>query len=61
MSISMAQQKGAQIYVYNEKNQLIWQEWGELYNFTSANVIVKKDKQLYIYNEKHQLQTTKWL
>lgn len=59
MSIMLAQQKGRQVYVYNEKNQPIWYADGELQNFTSETVIIKKGSQLFIYNEKHQLIATK--
>ena len=60
MAIMMAQQKSDSIYVYNEKNQLIWRESGELQGYTSSTVTIKKGKELYIYNEKHQIQCTKW-
>lgn len=52
MGIAMAQQKGNEVYVYDEKNRQLWSKYGELYGYTSSTVTIKKGNELYMYNEK---------
>lgn len=55
MAISMAQQKGNYVYVYDEKNHQLYTQSGELQGYTSGTVTVKRDNYLYTYDEKgHQ-------
>lgn len=48
----MAQQKGTNVYVYDENNRQLWTRWGELQGYTSSIVTIKNGNQLYMYDER---------
>ncbi|MBQ8459901.1 hypothetical protein IJ541_07350 [bacterium] len=52
MAIGMAQQKGTNVYVYDENNRQLWTRWGELQGYTSSTVTIKNGNQLYMYDER---------
>lgn len=52
MAIGMAQQKGTNVYVYDENNRQLWTRWGELQGYTSSIVTIKNGNQLYMYDER---------
>ena len=56
--ISTAVQRGSSVYVYNEKNSLIFTTPGTLMGFTGSTVSVKKSSSIYVYNEKGSLMAT---
>lgn len=56
--ISHAIQKGSGVYVYNEKNEMIFCKIGELYGYTSSSVSIKKAFCIYVYNDKGALKST---
>ena len=56
MAISTAIQKGSLVYVYDEKNHLLWTSSGELHGYTGSSVSIKKGNIIYVYDEKqHQI------
>lgn len=55
MAIGMAQQKGNQVYVYDERNHQLWCKSGDLQGYTSGTVTIKQGNTLYMYDERgHQ-------
>ena len=52
--ISVAVQKGNNVYVYNEKNQTIFVKSGQLVGYTTSTVSVKVGNNTYTYSEKGQ-------
>ena len=55
MAISVAIQKGSSVYVYDDRNHLIFTKIGELYGFTSSTVSIRKGSSIHTYDEKgHQ-------
>ena len=40
------------VYVYNEKNNLMFTLFGKLHGFTSTTVSIYKNGYVYVYNEK---------
>lgn len=55
LSIGMAVQRGNYACVYNEKNQLMFSQYGELQGYTGSTVTVKRGNYAYMYNEKGHL------
>lgn len=56
--ISHAVQKGNGVFVYNEKNELIFSQIGMLCGYTSSSVSIKKASCIYVYNDKGALKST---
>lgn len=52
MAISVAIQKGSSVYVYDDRNHLIFTKIGELYGFTSSTVSLRKGSCVYTYDER---------
>lgn len=55
MAIVMAQQQGKVVYVYGERNHLLWTVGGELHGYTGGSVTVKSGTTLYTYDEKRHI------
>lgn len=56
--VSYAVQKGGSVYVYNEKNEMIFCKIGELCGYTSSSVSIKKASCVYVYSDKGVLKST---
>lgn len=56
--ISLAIQRGNSVFVYNEKNNLLFCQIGILSGYTSNTVSIKKGRAVYTYNEKGALIST---
>ena len=58
--ISVAVQKGSSVYVYNEKNHLLFTKAGTLMGYTGSTVSIKPSSgsSVYTYNEKGALIST---
>lgn len=52
MSISLAQQKGSTVYVYDDNNRQLFAISGDLQGYTSGSVTIKKGYTLYTYDER---------
>lgn len=50
--IIVAIQKGNQVYVYKERNSLIFIKNGQLQGYTATTVSVKQGNSIYTYNDK---------
>ena len=50
--ISVAIEKGAFVYVYDEKNHLLFSKSGQLEGYTSDTVSVRRGDYIYTYDEK---------
>ncbi|MCR4661400.1 MAG: hypothetical protein K5765_05275 [Clostridia bacterium] len=60
--ISVAVQRGSFVYVYDEKNHVVFTTSGKLYGYTSSTVSVLKDgKYIYTYDDRHKLISTKFV
>ena len=55
MAIVMVQQRGNVVYVYAERNRLLWSTNGELQGYTGSSVTVKNGNTLYVYDEKRRM------
>ncbi len=49
--ISTAIQKGDNVYVYNERNSVIFVRTGILHGYTGTTVSIKQSGRIYTYNE----------
>lgn len=49
-TIAFCRQNGSQVYVYNEKNALLFTKIGTLVGYTSATVSVKRGMRTYVYD-----------
>ena len=49
--IVTAVQKGSMVYVYGERNKLLFTQSGELHGYTGSSVSVKKGNTVYTYND----------
>lgn len=56
--IITAVQKGSMVYVYGERNKLLFTQSGELHGYTGSSVSVKKDNTVYTYNDRGSLVST---
>mgnify|MGYP000940347020 CR=1 FL=1 len=52
MAISTAIQKGTHVYVYDERNSLLFNRQGELMGYTSGSVTLRSASSVYTYDEK---------
>lgn len=50
--IEVAIQRGSYVYVYGERNRLLFSKNGILHGFTASTVSVKRGNYVYTYNEK---------
>ena len=50
--ITTAVQKGSSVYVYGERNQVLFTKSGTLMGYTGSTVSVKNGSSVYTYNEK---------
>lgn len=50
--ISVAVQKGNTVYVYGERNQVLFTKSGTLHGYTGGSVSVLNGNTIYTYNEK---------
>lgn len=50
--ISVAVQKGNTVYVYGERNQLLFMKSGILHGYTGGSVSILNGNTVYTYNEK---------
>ena len=55
MAIASAVQKGNNVYVYNEKNSLLFSRDGTLVGYTSTTVSIKRGNTTYTYDERNSL------
>ncbi len=53
--IGAAIQRGDYVYVYNERNSMIYSQYGSLYGFTGSSVSIKRGDYVYVYNERGSL------
>ena len=51
-------QKGNSVYVYGEKNRLLFTKNGDLHGYTGSSVSLKRGGTVYIYNERGSLIAT---
>ena len=56
--IVTAIQKGNSVYVYGERNRLLFTQSGELHGYTGSSVSIKKGNMIYSYNELGSLIST---
>lgn len=56
--IVTAIQKGNSVYVYGERNKLLFTQSGELHGYTGSSVSVKKGNTVYTYNDRGLLVST---
>ena len=56
--IVTAIQKGNSVYVYGERNKLLFTQSGELHGYTGSSVSVKKGDTVYTYNDRGSLVST---
>ena len=56
--IVTAIQKGNSVYVYGERNRLLFTQSGELHGYTGSSVSIKKGNMIYSYNERGSLIST---
>ena len=56
--IVTAIQKGNSVYVYGERNKLLFTQSGELHGYTGSSVSVKKGNTVYTYNDRGSLVST---
>lgn len=56
--IVTAIQKGNSVYVYGERNKLLFTQSGELHGYTGSSVSIKKGNMIYCYNERGSLIST---
>lgn len=54
-TIAYCRQNGSQVYVYNEKNALLFTKIGTLVGYTSATVSVKRGMRTYVYDARGSL------
>lgn len=54
-TIAFCRQNGSQLYVYNEKNALLFTKIGTLVGYTSATVSVKRGMRTYVYDARGSL------
>lgn len=54
-TIAFCRQNGSQVYVYNEKNTLLFTKIGTLVGYTSATVSVKRGMRTYVYDARGSL------
>ena len=54
-TIAFCRQNGSQVYVYNEKNGLLFTKIGTLVGYTSATVSVKRGMRTYVYDARGSL------
>ncbi|MDY5582626.1 hypothetical protein P3B99_008950 [Opitutia bacterium KCR 482] len=54
-TIAFCRQNGSQVYVYNEKNALLFTKIGTLVGYTSATVSVKRGMRTYVYDARGSL------
>lgn len=50
--ISTAVQNGNNVYVYNERNSVIFVRTGILHGYTGTTVSIQQSGRIYTYNEK---------
>lgn len=50
--ISVAVQKGNTVYVYGERNQVLFTKSGTLHGYTGGSVSILNGNTIYTYNEK---------
>lgn len=56
--IVTAIQKGNSVYVYGERNKLLFTQSGELHGYMGSSVSVKKGNTVYTYNDRGSLVST---
>lgn len=56
--ISTVIQKGSTVYVYNEKNSIIFTTNGTLLGYTGSTVTVERGSTAYVYNDKGSIIST---
>ncbi len=56
--IVVAVQRGTMVYVYGERNQLLFCMGGELTGYTATSVSIKKGNAIYTYSDENQLIST---
>ena len=56
--IVTAIQKGNSVYVYGERNRLLFTKSGDLHGYTGSSVSVKKGNTVYTYNDRGSLVST---
>ena len=56
--IVTAIQKGNSVYVYGERNKLLFTQSGELHGYTGSSVSVKRGNTVYAYNDRGLLVST---
>lgn len=56
--IVTAVQKGSTVYIYGERNRLLFTQSGELHGYTGSSVSVKKGNTVYTYNDRGSLVST---
>lgn len=54
-TIAFCRQNGSQVYVYNEKNALLFTKIGTLVGYTSATISVKRGMRTYVYDARGSL------
>ena len=52
MAIGMAQQRGNSVYVYDERNRMMFVKPGELHGYTTGTVTIRRGNTLYMYDER---------
>ncbi len=52
MAIMVAVQKGASVYVYDQKNHCVFTKTGQLAGYTANSVTIKQSKTLTTFDEK---------
>jgi hypothetical protein len=57
--IALAQQKGSDVYVYDENGRIMFNKMGELIGFTSNTVSVKQGSTFYVYGDRGEIKFTK--
>lgn len=57
--IVTAIQKGNSVYVYGEKNGLLFTKNGELHGYTGGSVSIKRGNTVYTYNDHGSLISTR--
>ena len=45
---------GNNVFVYDQKNRLLWSKWGQLQGYTSSSVSIKRYTTIHVYNAKGQ-------
>lgn len=50
--IALAVQRNTDVYVYDEKNFLLYYRYGQLVSFTGSSVSIKRDGCIFVYDEK---------